>query len=569
MALWTPFKRSAPVITRAAPGAIPPVIASPIIKAAAIPASPRPRQTIPNRRHADAQSSIAGAAWPVAFNTYEALAVTDDRTPISTIAVGPYFYAPAARYMFAPSVSYQRNRLASVARYLYDNYTTVGYAVDLIGEFSCPVHPESASLSPDWNKEADAYVNDWAENADFSGRFNFWELQHIASTCIDLDGDVGFSMTMEGGFPQLQMVEGWRIGVLQAFPDIEVIDGCILDDKGRIIGFVLQGDMVPEFVSANNFCLLWDAERFHSYRGYTALRRGSNDIRDRHDIKGFEKKATKIGSSIAATLEGGPVEEDVWSDNTGPYGNDPANPNSPYATLPNEGSESTFGNAPTAITQQQKQFTLMELLGGDIPVLPDGQKLHLAANMRPSQNTTEFMDILAGEFAAGLGIPPAFLLDAKLTGPNTRSVIGKAQKKFSKRSKRICKLARWTRLRVIGDAIARKKLPAIAGWDKIKPRFPAKLSIDLGDQALNDRADVQAGQMSRQERWGNRGMNWDAQEDQIAAEVDYIFEKAQALSTKYKVPIDTILLAFGVQPQNPQVKPPAEPPPAKEEEEAA
>lgn len=500
----------------------------------------------PNRP-VEAQAGIAGAAWPVAFSTYEALAVSADRTPISTIAVGPYFYAPAARFMFAPSVSFQRNRLAAISRYLYDNFPTVGYNVDLISEFSTPVHPESRTEDASWNKEADEYFNDWAERADFSGRFTFWELEEIASKCIDLDGDCGFAMTMEAGFPQLQMVEGWRIGVLQAFPNVDVIDGCVLDPQGRIISYILQGDAVPEVVPANNFCLLWDPDRFHSYRGYSVLKRGANDARDRQDIKGFEKKATKVGSAIAGWIEGAPIEPDVWADDSGKYGDDPANPNNPYAELGNNESESEFGTGPQPPTQQQKQLSMMELLGGDIPVLPDGQTLKLGQNMRPSQNTLEMLDCLAGEFVAGLGLPPAFSLDSKLTGPNVRAVLGKAQKKFTRRSKQICKLAKWTRLRVLADAINRKKLPPRPGWERIKPRMPAQLIIDLGDAAANDREDVQAGQMTRQERWGKRGMNWDAQVDQTEHELEYIFEKAQKLSTKHNIPLATVLSSFGIE----------------------
>ncbi len=34
-----------------------------------------------------------------------------------------------------------------------------------------------------------------------------------------------------------------------------------------------------------------------------------------------------------------------------------------------------------------------------------------------------------------MGLPPAFFLDEKLTGPNQRAVNGKAQRKFDRRSR--------------------------------------------------------------------------------------------------------------------------------------
>jgi hypothetical protein len=40
---------------------------------------------------------------------------------------------------------------------------------------------------------------------------------------------------------------------------------------------------------------------------------------------------------------------------------------------------------------------------------------------------------LAGCFVVGLGLPPAFFLDEKLTGPNQQAVNCKTQKKFDHR----------------------------------------------------------------------------------------------------------------------------------------
>ncbi|HZQ45538.1 MAG TPA: hypothetical protein VFC07_00885, partial [Verrucomicrobiae bacterium] len=72
-----------------------------------------------------------------------------------------------------------------------------------------------------------------------------------------------------------------------------------------------------------------------------------------------------------------------------------------------------------------------------------------------------------------------------------------------------------------------------------------KFSIDLGDTAANERADVQCGQMSRQERSGNRSRDWQADIDQMSAEHLYILKKAQAEANEFKIPIDLVLMAYG------------------------
>src|SRR3954471_17981524 len=94
--------------------------------------------------------------------------------------------------------------------------------------------------------------------------------------------------------------------------------------RGGCSGYFLDDPKGPVPISANEMLLLFDADRYSSYRGISPLRRGSNDIRDAQDIKAFEKLAVKIGSALAAVLEtDGPVEEDVWGNDTGENGNAP------------------------------------------------------------------------------------------------------------------------------------------------------------------------------------------------------------------------------------------------------
>lgn len=473
--------------------------------------------------------SNVGASWATAFATYEALAVTDDRTPIATLAIGPLTYASAYRFMFAPTVSFQRLRLSAISRYLYDNYASVSYGVDMIHDFSVPVVPMADSGDAKWNELANEFFKDWAKSADYAARFDFWTLQSVACRSIDIDGDIGFILTNERGFPQLQTIEGWRIGILKpARPDQTIIDGVELDEKGAIKGYVLQGDAGVIEVPASVMHLCYDAERYYSYRGLSAIRRGANDSRDRQDIKQFEKKSAKVGSALSAVISGGPVEQSDWND--------------PNQTGGSAGEGTDMYNQPPSSTSK---ITTADLLGGDIPVLPAGQNLSMLDNKRPGERVADFMRELAGDFASGLSIPPAFYLDEKLSGPNLRAVMGKAQRAFSRRQDVMSRMVRWVWTRVVADGIARKLLPPVAVWDRVKFQKPPKLVIDLGDQAKNDRDDVAAAHMSRQERFSNRGLDWQRESDQIAAEQEYIIVKAQGIAKKYDVPLEMILGAWG------------------------
>ena len=56
----------------------------------------------------------------------------------------------------------------------------------------------------------------------------------------------------------------------------------------------------------------------------------------------------------------------------------------------------------------------------------------------------------------------------------------------------------------------------------------------------NEREDVSIGQMTRQERFGNRGLDWQRETDQ--SQDRYITDKAAEISKATGVPVETILI---------------------------
>jgi len=482
------------------------------------------------------------------MNYYEALSASDDRSQIP-------LYSLALRTAIQ---SFNRDRLAFLGRYLYDNDGTVAYAVDQIANYSAPIIPMARTTSPDINKIYEEYFDDWCKRADYTGRFHFGMLQRIICKQVDTDGDLLATVNDKHGFPQVQLIEGWRVNSrLVANDNITHIDGVRVDLEGVVLGYytvdavnvlgsTLIGTKAPSYLEAGQAFLLYDPDRFSSYRGITPIRRGMNDVRDAKDIKGFEKLATKIGAALAAVIEGADLlEEDVWENNTG-----------------NEEGTQPGNQPPADATQQELRLSKAQLLGGDIPVLPPGQKLNQLKNDRPGALIMEMLDYLGGCFVAGLGVPPGFFLDRKLTGPTQRGVNGKAQRKFDKRQEMLAHFVEWVWVRVIGWGIAHDGLPAQDGWNRIEWQGPSKVSIDDGDDAASWREDVASGLMSRREHYANRSLNWQREIDQGFIEDDYILTKANALAQKQNVPVTVILSRWGYQPK-------AAPPPQPTEKEPA
>ncbi len=161
---------------------------------------------------------------------FEALNTVDHRTPIP--ATGFYVHRLLSKF--------NRLQLASVARYLWDNVGLVFYATDLVANYSTPMVPRAATLDRKWNEAANGYFDDWAERADFTGRFDFWDLQRLGSFYLDTDGEVFALWTDEAGFPQLQLLESWRIDK-PTVADDRIFDGVQLDTQGRVLGYWLDG----------------------------------------------------------------------------------------------------------------------------------------------------------------------------------------------------------------------------------------------------------------------------------------------------------------------------------------
>lgn len=127
---------------------------------------------------------------------------------------------------------------AALARALYDNGGFVGYAVNQIALYSAPVVPQAASLDDGWNKAAETWFGDWAKRADFMGRpeMDPWAFQTQVCQALDFDGDPGVAIAADAGFPQVQIVDGWRIGSGFTGCDSDVVDGVKLDARGRVMG---------------------------------------------------------------------------------------------------------------------------------------------------------------------------------------------------------------------------------------------------------------------------------------------------------------------------------------------
>jgi hypothetical protein len=108
--------------------------------------------------------------------------------------------------------------------------------------------------------------------------------------------------------------------------------------------------------------------------------------------------------------------------------------------------------------------------------------------------------------------------------------MGKAQRKFSERQRLFYPFIRKSWQMVIDDGINQGRIPKQKGWNKIRIQTPAKLTIDVGREAQQEREDVKMGLMSYREHYGKRGLDWQSEMDQKAKEAEHIIRIARKVA---------------------------------------
>ena len=434
----------------------------------------------------------------------------------------------AIPYMFRqkdPIPKWERVELIEMGRYLYSNDGIVKGAIDDLARYSFPLTPQAITSNPEWNFRAEEYFNDWAMNADLKGRMHFYDLQRLASICLDRDGDIGVLHvdTKEG--VKIQLLES---DLIQSAPGSGDYDqGVRYDAQGRAVSYsvIEDNDRQDEFriIPASQMCLLFDPERADQQRGISSIAHAVAHIRDKKEILAYEKMGVKNLSSFSAVLQSEYDEPDEDA----------------FGLSEVDGLDAK--GDPTEVTVSQMQ-------SGEIPILRKGETLTAFQGNRPSATFQGFLEFLVREFSVGLGMPYEFVWNPQsLTGPSQRFVMGKAQRKFEERQRLFSNLVRKTWMQVIAEGIANDEIEGQEGWNKCKVQPPARLTIDIGRESREEREDVTAGLMSLSQHFGQRGLDWQGEIQQQAKEFSYIMERSKELAELHDIPVDVALNRLGGQ----------------------
>jgi capsid protein len=257
---------------------------------------------------------------------------------------------------------------------------------------------------------------------------------------------------------------------------------------------------------------VFEPESASAARNAPTIQHSINHILDEMELLALEKHAVKDNCDVTRVLktEAGDLQDDSDFAISG------------SATDPGDGSDPA---------------SLQTITGGKLVALKPNESLDSFEPKRPSPTFTGFLEHLRRDSALGV-LPYEFAADSsKIGGAGVRLVVAKADRRFSYRQMiLIQRLIKPVWFYVIGDAIDRGELPAVAGWWKIACVTPRRITVDAGREAQQNRADVEMGLKTISDHYEELGADFGEELERRARDARLILETAR----KYDVPLEML-----------------------------
>jgi capsid protein len=320
----------------------------------------------------------------------------------------------------------QRRLLVSDTRDLQRNFTIAAWAIrkhlDFVASFNFNCRTPDKGL----NVEIEALVEEWSrkENFDACARHDRQRFIRLLEARRYVDGDIGVLKIIDG---TVQAIEGDRIrnpfGAMDLVPDPGLlgvnlkglIEGAILDDRGRTTGYVvnkrtLYGGFIPERVVSSADLLLHGCfDRFDQVRGVSPIAAGLNQFKDVYENFDFALAKMKIAQLFGMVL-------------TRDSDDAPA-PTYPEFTDPSVTDDSSQNPAKTAAETNKARY---EINFGRGPVILDmdpGDDAKFLENKTPSTEFKEFTQTIIQVALKALDIPFSFYDEAYTNFFGSRSAL--------------------------------------------------------------------------------------------------------------------------------------------------
>jgi lambda family phage portal protein len=373
------------------------------------------------------------------------------------------------------------------------------------------IKPKARTGDAMLDKKYEEAFDEWASvPCDITGRFNFYELQHIIARLVYRDGECFPIKTKNGaGEPCIQLLESHRIGSNQSgAPPPNEVDGIHFGPYGKPDWYnVIKSDGSSRKVPANAVMHVYQPEVASGARAYSPLQHAINNIVDMLEIVSLEKFAVKMNSDVTRTITRETAQFDGAQSDFEAFGMRPQDVGGNGLTDPNEAS--TF-------------------IGGKILALAPGEKLESFVSNRPNQTFNGFIEYLVRDSVAGV-LPYEFIYDpSAASGASMRLIVAKADRVFQHLQTVLMNrflTPVWGY--VIGSKIASGELPSCEYWNKVVWTTPKRVTVDAGRDAAQNRADIELGIKTIGENCLEEGENFNEMLRQRACEAKAYVDTAK------------------------------------------
>ena len=396
-----------------------------------------------------------------------------------------------------------RNELVRRSRYLHKNSGFIREIVSNMAVYSPGdgIKPQAQSPDSAWNKLAEEYFSNWSSQCEVTRRFSFAECQSLVCRGIDIDGEYFIHKTRDAaGRPILQLIESHRVG--DTVGGAETVDGIGLNAVGAPEFYrIILDDGSFRDLPAESVLHVFEPESASAVRHAATIQHSINHVIDEMEL---------LDVSRILKTERGELDEDTGDFSVG------------REPLPADGSD---------------PVSLQRIIGGKLVALKPNESLDSFQSNRPSPTFTGFLQHLRRDSALGV-LPYEFAADSSsIGGAGVRLVVAKAGRRFSYRQLiLIQRLMRPVWAYVIGDAIATGALPPMNSWWRVRFQKPARVTVDSGREAQQNRADVEMGLKTLEESYAEMGLDFEEQAEVRAQNARLLLD----LAAKYNIPLELL-----------------------------
>jgi len=429
--------------------------------------------------------------------------------------------------------TWTRFEVARKIQFLYNHFGFIRRLVNGMSRMLGYLTPQPDTSDEEWNELAFETFMSIAGSAmvwDQAGKFDFFSGQIIDNQSIFRDSDTLAVKTLgPGGRARMAYYESHQI-VNPPNSGTDWIDG-VQVNRGRHIAYgIKDGDDPSQVLPIEAWKCIYMArfENRGQIRPLSILQSAVLNMIDVLEVRGFHKTKIKNASRMGLAIE---------TDYNAPAGARTGGFGSPVSKV-----EAIMPDGST----QQIDMELV-LNGGMTPNLAPGRKVKVITDDSPSMNNQEFEKTLLKDCCNAADISYERLCDiAGITGPGIR-VLNADDKRWvllhhQQQAKRVHNQVVYT-LAIEMDA-GRLRQPKLKPGELWTNRFQyiglAAPDIDGGRTAQATLSDLQSGQSTWLETWGQKGVYWKKAIRQGIAEVIFAEVECRLGETKAGLPAGAI-----------------------------